>query len=676
MTSTNTFISAARNAANLVPGAKGELMHSTTGKAGLDAFTHLVRDADEMRIHTLVDGMLSEAKSNNDMEELVDVFRLMIHKRGVTRSKTDGGEGERRIFYIYFLKLYNYFPNTCIEIVSENLIPHYGYWKDYRYIWKMICAKEMSHRERFNKYNGLISAFRDSILIQRKADLQKLSDFVRPNKLFAMSTSQFKDYIETAERQERTLNINMCGKFCVREKGADNKAAFWYIEDNMGRLQVQQHTSYMVRASMKRRNPSTGKLESYPNEMPIPHDVLKNWRHSNAKLNTVIDVVENKMAGREFHKIKPSAVTSKNNSLYLKAFLNEQRKGTVESHQEDTGNRHPYDANRIQCRKNFRENMVNPQNMNASQLFPHEITYPLQNCISTTQIDYHEAMWRSLVGNYEGKLQASREKFAEEIANKGGSDDEVQKSLLAGNMMACLDISGSMSWEGKPGNRPIDVGTGLALFMSYVSSPTYRDHVITFSSNPYIHHLKGTLKEKITHITKDGGYNTDYYKMHSAVADMCVDNNVHPTDIPTIVVFTDGNFDTFDVNAKGGVWRTTHNKIRSLWASKGVTRIPTIVVWNLNPNLSGQHAKNDTPGIMQLQGQSPSLFRYILYGESLPDIQETIMVDGVAKNVTVSSVDPYAIYRKAMDNHEYFEPLLKILDRSQEGLLSQWRFVC
>jgi len=389
----------------------------------------------------------------------------------------------------------------------------------------------------------------------------------------------------------------------------------------------------------------------------------------------MIDVVENKMAGREFHKINPSAVTSKNNSLYLKAFLNEKRRGDVESHQEETGNRHPHDANRVQCRKNFQKNMINPQNMNVSQLFPHEITYPLQNCHSTTQIAYYEAMWASLVDNYEGKLQASREKFAQEIAEKGGTDDEVQKSLLAGNMMACLDISGSMHWDGKPGNRPIDVGTGLALFMSNVASPTFRDHVITFSANPHIRHLTGSLKSRINHINDDGGYNTDYYKMHNAVANMCVDNRVDPEDIPTIVVFTDGNFDTFDVNAKGNAWNTTHQKIQSLWASKGVTRIPTIVVWNLNPALAGQHARSDTPGIMQLQGQSPSLFKYILYGETLPDIQQTIMVDGLATKVTVSSTDPYAIYRKAMDNHEYFEPLLKILDRSQEGLLSQWRFV-
>lgn len=670
---TNTFISAARDAANLVSGDKGELMHSTTGKSGLDAFTHLVRNTDETRIHNLVEAMIEEATHNCDMVGIIDVFRLMMHKRGVSRSKTDGGEGERRIFYIYFLKVYDYYPKTCIDIVNNNLIPHYGYWKDYRYIWKMICAKEMSHRERFNKYNPLIEAFRESILAQRKVDLQKISDFIKPNRMCSMSTDAFKRYISEQEAKGNTININMCGKFCVREKGADNKAAYWYIEDNNS-LRVQPHTSYMVRACMKQKNSETGNLEPYPCDMPIPHGVLKHWRQSNAKLNTVIDVVENKMAAREFHLINPQSVTSKNNSIYLKAFLNEKRNGTVESHYEETGNRHPNDTNRVQCRKNFRANITNPSNINASQLFPHEITYPIQNTTSITQRDYYNAMWESLIENYETKLDASRQKFAEEIAKNGGSDDEVQKALLSGNMIPCLDISGSMSWDGKPGNRPIDVGTGLAAFMSRVAAPIFRDMLITFSSSPYIHHLKGSLIDRIKQMSIGGGYNTDYYKMHCSVANMCVQNKVDPKDIPIICVFTDGNFDTFDINAKGNAWMTTHQKITQMWAERGFSRIPTIVVWNLNPDLAGHHAKSNTPGIMQLQGQSPSLFKYILYGETMGDIEQTVMVDGVETKVMVSSVDPYTIYRKAMNNNEYFDPLLRVLHQSNERMLSQFNY--
>jgi hypothetical protein len=666
---TNTFVSAARDAASLVYGAKGELMHSTTGKIGLDAFTHLVRDTDESRIHRYVDSMIKSAHDNLDTISIIDVFRLMFHKRGVSRSKTDGGEGERKLFYIYFIRLYDHYPNTCIEIVRENLIPHYGYWKDYRYIWKMICANDMAHRQRFNKYNPLIEAFRDSILKQRKEDLGNLAKFVKPQILSRMPIDMFKRFIETQESVGNTLNINMCGKFCVREKGADNKLAYWYVEDSTNDLIIQPHTTYMVRAVMKVKNPVTGQLSPIPNTQQIPYGVLKQWRQSNAKLNTVIDVVENKMAAGEFHKIKPSAVTSKNNSIYLKAFLNEKRKGSVDACDEETGNRHPNDLIRVQCRKNFRNNINDPKKVNASQLFPHEITYPIQNASSTTQIDYYNALWESLVGNYQEKLKASREKFAAEIAENGGSNDAVQKALLGGNFIGCLDISGSMYWVGKPGKRPIDVGTGLATFMSRVSAPIFRDMVITFSAEPHIRYLKGNLRGRINDVMSDGGYNTDYYKMHCAVADMCINKRVKPEDIPIIVVFTDGNFDSFDDNAKSGRWNTTHEKIQAMWASKGIGRIPTIVVWNLNPNLAGQHAQSNTPGIMQLQGQSPSLFKYILYGETLGDIEETIMVNGVEQKVTVSSVDPYTIYRKAMDNHEYFEPLLKVLNCSTEGHL-------
>lgn len=711
MATKNSFVSAAKSAAGLVSGPKGEMMHSTSGVKRVDAFTNMLRGCEKSTVNAMISELITEARGLRGTERsaaVADVFRLMIHKRATTRVKVDGGEGERRLCYLYFLRLYELFPETVLELVRDDILPHYGYWKDYRHIWKMICGTEntgktaeqrvevynpgMSHEERYAKYNRLIEAIREAILKQRSTDLKTLVEYMKPRRLSDLTTEEFQSYIDEQAASEHP-NLpkldGFCGKFCVREKGSDNQACFWYVRGSTGKLIVQPHTSYMVRATLRRRNPRTKQMESFPAEQSVPFGVLKSWRQCNAKLNAALHVVECRMAANEFDKINPQHVTSFNNSRYMKAFLNEKRKGKVEPHEEDTGNR-TKDPRRIACRRNFRANLAKvPESLNAAALFPHQITYPAikEHGKSTARDDYHQALWDALVASHVDKLQAAREKFAAELEASGAAANDVQKSLLAGNFVFACDISGSMTScyglsynkQPKEGEQNIDIATALTAFASEVAAEPYRDLAMTFSTNPHIYHFapradgsKMRMVDRMAKIRSDGGLNTDYYKMHVAIANLCVEKRVRPEDIPTIVIPTDGGFDDFDSNARGSRWLTTHDKIRRMWASKGFGRIPTIVTWNLTPGAKGTQAEADTPGTMMLGGRSPSLFKYIMYGESMPETEIEVMVDGKATKVKVSSVTPWDTFRKAMDNHELFFPLLQILDRSQEGMLKDF----
>ena len=189
----------------------------------------------------------------------------------------------------------------------------------------------------------------------------------------------------------------------------------------------------------------------------------------------------------------------------------------------------------------------------------------------------------------------------------------------------------------------------------------------------------------MSHIMRYSGGSTNYKGLHRAVLDICNSGNVSSEDIPVIVVFTDGEFDTMDTCLSGytythGVgytqdntgnsvtkWKTIHGEIESMWVNAGYTKIPTIVYWNLNSNSNGVQSKCDYPGVQLLQGRSATMIKYILYGEAAEET--TKEVDGVT--VTTSSITPYETFRKTMEQ-EHFMDLENILRESTEGLLKYY----
>ena len=238
-----------------------------------------------------------------------------------------------------------------------------------------------------------------------------------------------------------------------------------------------------------------------------------------------------------------------------------------------------------------------------------------------------------------------------------------------------------MAWVGKEPDRPFDIAVGLTTFLSQIAAPEYRDIALSFTTTPRIFNFKVgdrpmTLKERISDIIKYSGYSTNYKGLHRAVLELCVKNNVKSEDIPVIVVFTDGQFDSMDAELSGYTnsrlpvgtkWKTIHSEIVSMWVDSGYTTIPTIVYWNLNSDTSNVQESDDYPGVMFLQGRSVSNIKYILYGECAEE--KEMDVNGVT--VSTSSITPYDTFRLAM-TQDYFSDLELILRESNEGLLRHY----
>lgn len=656
MDSKNTFVSALTNASNIVQNRNGGEMISTSGDFRVDAFTNLNKDTPIEDIICKICNMLEQAEGNSDIGEYIsDIFKLFVHKRHARE-----GEKEKLLSYRYFLELYEHYPKTCIEIAKSPLFGEIGYWKDYYLIWKIINSNDQTDIERYTKYDKLIRGFRHSIMTQRQKDLHNLKTYIGIKKLNSIDNKTIETMIkEISDKNESKLSVSYVGKYCIREKSPQNKELFWYIEMD-GLIKREPNVSYMIRGTLKNND------IPYPSYKSVPFNAKKTYRNMNTKLNIVLNVPECYMCAGRFGEMDPTTFPSVFMKKNAKGLLNEKLKIPPTYIEQETGNRNPSDSGRIELRGKMKAMFSDSSKVNAGQVFPHEIAYKISSVTSTMEYDMYDAMWKSKIEETKNKLNETRLKIITEFGDKYNKD-QIRQALTSGNFIGCADVSGSMAFEGQVPNRPIDIAVGLTLFMSEIASPTFRNIALSFTDTPRIMNFNGmTLKEKINKINTDVGYSTNYQGIHQALIDVCIQNKVKEEDIPVIVVYTDGDFNTMDVSVKHR-WDTIHSKIVSMWVVAGYTKIPTMVYWNLNARSLGVQVEQNRKGVMFLQGRSSTNIKYILYGECAEESEQ--IIDG--KKVKVTSVTPYEIFRKAM-NQDYFKDIHSILKKSNEGLLQYY----
>ena len=185
---------------------------------------------------------------------------------------------------------------------------------------------------------------------------------------------------------------------------------------------------------------------------------------------------------------------------------------------------------------------------------------------------------------------------------------------------------------------------------------------MTFTSDPEVVNLRGckTLTERIDKIlTMNWGMSTNYEALHRCLIYICKKGKVPEEELPVLVIFTDGEFDTM-VRINGKL-DTAHKKVVKMWYDAGYSKIPTICYWNLAAGRNGVQAKADKKGVFFLQGASPSNIRFVLYGEGADETEVTEMIDGETVTYKTANIDPYTIFRKAMDQ-DYFKPIIDIIE--------------
>ena len=722
-----------RDAVALVPGENGTMKVSmdAAGYVPALAMTVAVRKGggvldDDTRIMVInwMNKMLDYAERTGNPVAAADAIKLAFQKRNPHE-----GEGEKDIGIQWFLILYDKFPKTMESLIRDgDLFGSHACWMDINR-WMLMIQKMsvgMSISAQISRWGSLVDTIRETTLSQRKADLKSLDMFLKDvSKMFPKSGDsqehwssrgiagyeslphsdqlprwrRFQEFVQDASKKEfldrlrdhighevKPINISWVGKWVGAEGSAVAKKCHWYVIMPDGSYRRENFVNYLIRGDMKVCGTGGQKLP-FPGDRHIPSQAKKQWRLRNVALHCVLDIPEVKICADMYHLLNINRVPSRALKMLGKALLNEKRKQVPAAHEDTTGNRFPHNQGRVACRKMIRSFFTSPEQaekLNADKCFPHELAFAAKNAKSTAQRDMARAQYTSLVASTRKKMNEHRAKMVADLEERlvaGGEcetfKETIRKAMTSGNFLPCVDVSESMTWDGSEPNRPIDIATAMGAFMSQMGNDTWRGIMMSFTDNPHIFNTNGkTVDAVVQEIYKHKGYNTNFWRMMvgegcdgDGILNYMCKHKVPEDEMPVIVVFTDGEWDTQDRTNQSYKWQTMHTSIVKEYARQGYMRVPIIVYWNLKPGRNGVQTKTNHPGTIFLQGQSPNLFKFVMYGESLPDTDMTVIVDGEAKKVKTSSISPYKVLRKALDQ-EYLSKIDELLGVSTEGILA------
>jgi len=372
---TSVFTQAMDRQTNLTEGENGALEHISSLDCQVDLFFALVRNIPEDRLNQLFDNAVKEA---TDLESKINLFVLIFQTRYCR-----GGKGEKKLFYKMFLRMYNYFPKTMMDLLP--LVPLYGYYKDYFLILEMGPPEEIV----------------DRIITILANQLHK----------------------DDSASKETNPKLSLCAKFAPSEgkyfATGLNKRFYNLLVNKMFPY------DYMDRKSMQKSR--------------------KQYRQLLSRLRKVLEIPEILMCAKKYEEIQFSKVPSLCMNRNRKAFLNEivssfpknKRKGNEEPCHDENGNRYPNDNDRV----NARHNLINltkevlegktTAKLCGKQLMPHELVSQLMkgHSISSAESDLYDAQWteirKSVLISFEKEKQ--------------------EGSVSLGKMIPLVDVSGSMA---------------------------------------------------------------------------------------------------------------------------------------------------------------------------------------------------------------------------------------
>jgi hypothetical protein len=226
--------------------------------------------------------------------------------------------------------------------------------------------------------------------------------------------------------------------------------------------------------------------------------------------------------------------------------------------------------------------------VNAGAVYPYDIVKSVRYGNATVA----DAQWKALP-NYIGE---STERF-----------------------LPMVDVSGSMS---TPAGRNatiscLDVAISLGLYLSERNNSVFKDTFLTFSANPKLEKLQGTLSQRLNQLSRaQWDMNTDIQKAFKVVLNAALENNVPQEEMPTtVVILSDMQFD----RCVSGYKSVTASKaISDMYESAGYV-VPKVVFWNLNAANTTTPVESHQSGAVLVSGFSPSLMKSIL-GSDNPNI--------------------------------------------------------
>jgi hypothetical protein len=338
---------------------------------------------------------------------------------------------------------------------------------------------------------------------------------------------------------------------------------------------------------------------------------------------------------------------------YRKAFLNEELSKKLTSDEVSTGNRST-DPDRIQCRKNILESIINGANQDIAKLS--EIIMKHVNNLSnltTGERILISKQWTDLV-----------EKIKQEIIEANNDITRNEHFIDPQDVIPIVDTSGSMV-----GNNVLSKSIGLGLLATAISN--LPGCMISFSDEPTVYKidLKQDIFEQFNTVLKSSyGLSTNIDKTTGVLLSLMEKSNT--TKSYTVLILTDGEFDSpivkfeYDYNSintkNSELFQTVYlGRMEKAFHEKGYN-LPRIIFWNLVGTSSNYYATETIKGVQTLTGFSQAQMKQVFTGEL-----DTI-IDEESGLIRVN-VDPGTSFLKVIKSN-IFDSISEIVSETKENV--------
>lgn len=292
-------------------------------------------------------------------------------------------------------------------------------------------------------------------------------------------------------------------------------------------------------------------------------------------LVNLTNVVESKMCAKDWESIDYSKLPSLASSRYQKSF--------------NKNDKERYDG----YKKSLEDGTAK---VNAGAVYPYDIIKSMN--MGGDKI-VSEKQWESLPNWMEGSAE---------------------------RILPVVDVSGSMGIEvgGNPNLSCMDVAVSLGMYISERNEGSFKDAFVTFSNNPQLQYLTGTLSERLLQLRRaDWGMSTDLEAVFNLILHQAKMNNVPEGNMPTkILILSDMQFNQATRRDSLGA----QSMIEAMYEEAGYTK-PDIIYWNLNAKGGNFPVEFDKNGTALVSGFSPSILKSLLGGKNMTP--QSIMMDTV-----------------------------------------------
>lgn len=297
-------------------------------------------------------------------------------------------------------------------------------------------------------------------------------------------------------------------------------------------------------------------------------------------LNKYLDTTQIKMCKKTWSEIEFAKVTGPTLRKNRKAFQNKTKKGEKRSD----------DYDRVKCAQNLQNHLEESKKNQA--------TTHGKRC------NVYELVKDALAATTQTDIDLVNEQWKDNMTNNASLKDQY--------VIPMSDVSSSMECDEK---LPMYNSIGLGIRTSELTHPSFRDRVLTFHDSPTCvkFNPEMTFYQKVLTLNRaTWGGCTNFYKALQMILDVCVKDNVPPTDVEKMVlaIFSDMQIDLADRSCN---FTTMMENIKILFSEAGLTTtwrkpypVPHILFWNLRKT-NGFPTTVYEPNCSMISGYSSAL---------------------------------------------------------------------